>query len=541
MLIDACARLAAYSGDPQLRAIKDRLVNTVIENQLPNGYSGFYREDRRLWNPPGSRGDNWDIHEMAFLIEGLLTDYELFGDRRSLEAARKTADLILAHYDEMPPHYTNRVDLHVLNTGLDGAILKLYRHTGDGRYLDFSTRRKSLYAWNTPIVIGRRLGVSGHMFAYLAMCLAQQDLYRLTGDDVLLNQTRRAMGFLLAEDGLTITGSAGQREIWTNDQDGEGELGETCATAYQLRVYESLLRLTGESLYGDLIERTVFNGLFGAQSPDGKRLRYFTPFEGPRQYYPHQHMCCPGNFRRIISELPGMVCYTTADSGVAVNLYTASEATIPLEDGREVRIRQVTDYPTSGRIEIHVKVSRPGAFPLWLRIPRWAKGATVRLPGWSLDLAPGRFARLEHHWSGEETLVLDLPMQPRFVLGRQRQAGRVALMRGPLIYGFNPDANPEATVNGRRTLHELGRLLLDPRTLGDVLPDDSVRPGGTAFRIKAWRESRSGLTDTPHEFTLKLTEFPDPGCQLIYFKIPDYSVAVDDELIAEPPMPGSGS
>ncbi|MCD6338586.1 MAG: glycoside hydrolase family 127 protein, partial [Verrucomicrobia bacterium] len=94
MLIDACARLAAYSGDPELAAIKDRLVRAVIEHQLPNGYSGFYRQDRRLWNPPGSRGDNWDIHEMAFLIEGLLTDYELFGNRRSLHAARETADFI---------------------------------------------------------------------------------------------------------------------------------------------------------------------------------------------------------------------------------------------------------------------------------------------------------------------------------------------------------------------------------------------------------------------------------------------------------------
>ena len=63
------------------------------------------------------------------------------------------------------------------------------------------------------------------------------------------------------------------------------------------------------------------------------------------------------------------------------------------------------------------------------------------------------------------------------------------------------------------------------------MPDDSVRPGGTAFQIGAWREDRSRLADVSHEFTLKLTEFPDPGSQFIYFKIPDYSIQVEDELV----------
>lgn len=85
-----------------------------------------------------------------------------------------------------------------------------------------------------------------------------------------------------------------------------------------------------------------------------------------------------------------------------------------------------------------------------------------------------------------------------------------------LVYCLNLDANPEATLNGKRTFHDLRRLLLDPPTLAGPLPDDSVRPGGTAFQIKAWREDQSGLADVPHQFTLKLTEFADPGGELIY-------------------------
>lgn len=126
---------------------------------------------------------------------------------------------------------------------------------------------------------------------------------------------------------------------------------------------------------------------------------------------------------------------------------------------------------------------------------------------------------------------IEFPRDFRFIKGRKRNAGRVVLMRGPLIYGLNLDKNPEATANGKRTYNDLRRILIDPETIGEPEADDSVRPGGTALRIKAWRENYSGKLDRKHEFTLKLTEFPDPGSQFIYFKIPDYSIEIDDELI----------
>ena len=51
---------------------------------------------------------------------------------------------------------------------------------------------------------------------------------------VLSSPTRLAMP-IAVYPGLHITGGTGQCEIWTDDQDGRGDLGETCATAYQVR------------------------------------------------------------------------------------------------------------------------------------------------------------------------------------------------------------------------------------------------------------------------------------------------------------------
>ena len=190
--------------------------------------------------------------------------------------------------------------------------------------------------------MGRRQGIEGHIYAYMARCLAQLELHRTRPDGRLLAQTERALDFMQHHDGLHITGGTGQCEIWTDDQDGRGDLGETCATAYQLRVYDSLLRLEGDARLGDLIERTIFNALFAAQSPDGRRLRYFAPTEGPRAYWTTDTYCCPCNYRRIVAELPAMVFYRPSD-GLAVNLYAPAQAKLSVGD----------DVPlVSGRIPI---------------------------------------------------------------------------------------------------------------------------------------------------------------------------------------------
>ncbi len=70
------------------------------------------------------------------------------------------------------------------------------------------------------------------------------------------------------------------------------------------------------------MDRTIYNTLFAAQSPDGRRLRYYSPVEGPRVYFEGDTYCCPCNYRRIVAELPQMVYYQQ-ENGVTVNLYTS--------------------------------------------------------------------------------------------------------------------------------------------------------------------------------------------------------------------------
>jgi DUF1680 family protein len=468
----------------------------------------------------------WDIHEMGYLIYGLTTDYRLFHEKPSLDAARKLADYILARWAEKPDWDAGGLTVHMAVTGLERTMLTLSDATGDPKYRDFCLHQRRLAEWDLPIVVGRWGKVEGHAYAYFAHCLAQLHLFRGRPDSRLLGPTRRAIEFLAHQNGLVITGTCGDHECWHESQSGTTNLGETCTVAYLLRVLDDLMRLEGDARYGDLMERAIYNALFAAQSPDGRRIRYYTPFDGPRQYFQGDSYCCPNNFRRIVSELPTMIYYRGPDAGLTVNLYTASSVKLAIGPG-EIAIRQETDYPNSGRVALQVDPSKPTAFPLRLRIPRWCSSAKVAVNGQPLDKAPqpGTFVSIERTWNPGDKVDLDLPMTFRLVKGRNAQSGRVAVMRGPVVFCLNRSRHKDLAQIEPRL------LTIAPETLEGPLADTTVRPEGLACKVRAWRPG-AWYPQAKTDFELVLTEYPDAGGEAIYFHVPNPNAAefVEDEL-----------
>lgn len=526
-LIDATARLARYTQEPRLLAMRRDLVDRVRGLQEPDGYLGALAPEHRIQRL-------WDAHELSYIVYGLLTDYDLFGEAESLDAARRLGDNLLASWGRFPADEPGRTEVvtHVAVTGLERAMLGLFRHTGDRRYRDFVTVTRALPRWDLGQVIGRRVGIEGHMYGYFCRCLAQTELYRLQPDPALLRLSRNALDFLTVGNGMLLTGGAGQCEIWTNDQDGRGDLGETCATAYQLRVQDSLLRLEGQARLGELMERTIWNTLFAAQSPDGRRLRYYAPIEGPRAYFDGDSYCCPCNYRRIIAELPQMVFYRT-EGGLAVNLYTPASCEFPTVGGGNVLVRMETAYPNDGRVSLRFEMDSPAGFPVRLRIPLWAERTKLACNNQPLDLdpVPGAFAVIDREWQPGDTLTMEMPMNWRLVRGRERQAGRVAVMRGPLVFCLDPAQNPQFAKSDPA---DLGQLRIAPASLGTPVPDDSVRPDGIACQAGFWKGG-FGL-GAKHDYTLLLTEFPDPAGRATYFSLRDPAAAENDALLIASPF-----
>ncbi|MFZ4395138.1 MAG: beta-L-arabinofuranosidase domain-containing protein [Kiritimatiellia bacterium] len=520
--LEGIIRVAANTDNDALTARKKHIVSSLCKFQLQDGYIGIMLPEARTWGL-------WDVREQGDMLAALVADFQLFGNREALGAAQKLADFIISRYAGKPADKVREwpCQEYIGMAGLNNGLLALYAATQDRRYLAFSTNQLGTASWNPKIVIGRTSKADGHTVAYMSQCLAQLELHRLQPDPALLTPTRRAVSFMMRKDGMAITGGVGQDQCWANDQYGRDLLGETCSTVHQILLFDSLMRMEGDLALGDYMERQVYNALLGAQAPDGRRIRFVTPFSGKREYAADTE-CCPGSFRRMLGYLPQLIYYR-ADTGVAVNLYTTSETTLEGVGGTTVKISQETDFPSTGRVTLQIDPQKPTRFPVHLRMPRWCQKAEVAIndtPKQSLS-KPGEILRIDWKWQKGDRITLDMAMPWRFVAGRLVQANRAAVMRGPLVYALAPSrAGTEAK--------DLKRLVVLPET-AELVPDETVRPGGTACRIKADLDKAD-----KGALTLTLTEFPDPDGQWIYFQIPDAGAMAGDELFTSGAPQGTG-
>ncbi|HEY3333088.1 MAG TPA: beta-L-arabinofuranosidase domain-containing protein [Capsulimonadaceae bacterium] len=492
--LDGLIKLAHHTNAPELAALRHDVLTKLIGAQLPDGYLGTYEPAARVTKV-------WDVHEMSYVLYALITDWKLFHEQSSLDAAIRLGDYLLTSLtpDAFSQIASNGLCPELSLIGLDRALLALHSATGDTRPLRFVVDTLHLPTWDLPIVEGRHGKIEGHAYAFLTRCVAQIELYHLTGDVRLLAQTRAAMSFLLESGGLVITGACGMSECWHHDQTGSGELGETCTTAYQIRLYDNLLRMDGSALYGDLMEVAIYNTLFAAQSPDGRQLRYYTPFDGQRKYWDRDTYCCPSNYRRIVAELPGMIAYT-GEHGVLVNLYTESNINATLA-GSSISLTQESNYPASGDVRLVIGTESPQLFAVNLRIPSWCNSFTVSVNGDSVaSTTLDGIAQIERTWQDGDEITLRLDMPWRTVEGFATQAGKVAVMRGPVLYALDPAAN-----NLSET--DIANLRLDTQPLQSLPQTDLL------VEIPA----ASATMCVPSRRQVLLTPFTAPSNTITYF------------------------
>jgi DUF1680 family protein len=138
----------------------------------------------------------------------------------------------------------------------------------------------------------------------------------------------------------------------------------------------------------------------------------------------------------------------------------------------------------------------------------------------------GSFCPITRRWEAGDQVTLHMPMPLRLVKGRKSQAGRVAVMRGPVLFCLNPDRQDNFDAETMRLLR------LDPSSVALADSDDAIRPNGLTCRASFWQPGSYNAA-SPANLQLTLTEYPDPGCQWTYFLVPNPNdeTLVDDELI----------
>lgn len=502
------------TGDPALRAKLDQVASELVKCQLEDGYLGTYL-DRDRWT-------EWDVWAHKYNLIGLITYMRSTGNLEPLPACRKMGDLLCRTFgDEPGKRDIIKAGYHVglAPTSVLEPMVLLYRFTGDARYLDFC--KYILRAWEQPngpkvistLLTQKRVDKVGNGKAYeMLSCLnGALEYYRTVGDAKILEACLNAWQDI-ADHRLYLTGASSYGEVFHGDFDlpNVKNVGETCVTVTWLQFNAQLLRLSGEARFADQLERVVLNQLMGAQRCDGAAWGYYVQMEGKKPYSSNlDGHCCLSSGPRGVALIPTFAVSTDAD-GLVFNLYDAGTARLNLRDRTAVSARIETIYPGEDRIRILLEPEVAKAFAVKLRIPAWSHQTTVSVNGQTVTAShgPDGYAVIERKWKQGDHLELHVTLEPRVIVGDHLNAGKVAVLYGPLVlaadegllgdYGLNLDS---ITLAGT----ELSALKVKPEPASGAA---KTWPGARVFSVNA-RETEADAK--AKDIRIRLIPFADAG------------------------------
>jgi len=495
-VIEGAAYSLQLHSDSELEAYIDKLIDRIIAAQQPDGYLNTYftvkEPDKRwlnlrMWH---------ELYCAGHYFEAAVAYSQVTGKRKILDSAVKLADYIdsvfgIGNRYDVPGHEEIELALIKLyQTTGNERYLNLSKFFLDERGYAHGTQRSpfdpndtSQYDKLSPLVPARakhRLVRNGRMqdhkplveqdeavghavragYVYSAMA----DIASITGDADYARTVKRLWQDVVSKK-LYITGAIGTAQYGDEGfGDGyklpnQGAYCETCAAvAYILWNYRMNL-LTGEAKYADMLELTLYNGFLCGVSLSGDRFFYVNPLasKGKTQrrgwYVP---ACCPSNVVRMFPQI-GRFAYAVDNEGIYVNLYMGGVCELDAK-GTTVKMLQQTCYPWDGKVLITINLQTDSKFSVSLRIPRWVRGRPIpsdlyrfdessqNKRDWSLKVngkplqeptMQRGYAVIERTWKNGDQIELTLPMPIRRVYAHpniEADRGRVALMRGPLIY-----------------------------------------------------------------------------------------------------------
>ncbi|MFZ1754441.1 MAG: glycoside hydrolase family 127 protein [Caldilineaceae bacterium] len=484
-VVEAAAYSLALFPDPALDSYLDNLIAAFAAAQEADGY--LYTA--RTIDPDAVKADregltrwshlrvNHELYNVGHLYEAAVAHFQATGKRTLLDVALKNADLIDAVFG---PDKRRDVPGH---QEIEIGLVKLYRVTGDARYLRLAkfflderghANARALYTnFGNPGYMQDHLPVVdqseavGHAVRAAYMYTGMADVAALTGDTSYIAAIDRLWENVVGRK-LYLTGGIGARhtgEAFGDDYElpNAEAYAETCAAIANILWNQRMFLLHGDARYIDVLELSLYNGFLSGVSFSGDEFFYTNPLASDGKTAVNRGQigrqpwfdcsCCPTNDVRFLASLPGYVYASHADS-LYVNLFVAGEARVEI-NGATIRLRQETNYPWEGRVRLRVDPAQKSEFTLRLRVPGWANNRPVpsdlyRFVGTDsaaplltvngetvTPLLEKGYAVLPRVWQPGDVVELTLPLPVRRVAchaGVEANRGRVALMRGPLVY-----------------------------------------------------------------------------------------------------------
>ena len=444
--LDGAIPLAWLLDDGPLKERITGYVDYIVSHQRSDGWYSPY--------PVHAVGKRYDLWAILLANKVLAQYHEATGDPRVLESVVKSLRAMLAGLDRTPLYAWGRFRWY---EGLV-SIFYAYERTGEPWLLDLARKlraqgvdfqalfqaediavpspRRGLWKW-TKHVVNSAMAPKASALTWRLDGRAEDGDFALEMIEMLDRYHGQVNGMFSGDE--TLSGR--------NPLQGT----ELCAVVEFMYSLETLFSVFGNPVFADRLERVAFNALPATLSPDMWSHQYdqqvnqvqctINPEHGWSTNGPESNLfglepnygCCTSNMHQGWPKFASHLWMKTADEGLVATSWAPCRVQARLRDV-DVSVSVDTDYPFRDTIRLTVAPSRRARFPLLLRVPAWAHGATVRVAsGAEMPMTRATLHRLEREWDGSTDVWIRLPMRPAVTV-RYNEA--VAVERGPLVYSL---------------------------------------------------------------------------------------------------------
>ena len=446
--MSALSRAYAVTGSEQTQAKINRLVKGYSETLDPK--AKFF-VDYRL---PAYTYDK--------LSCGLIDAHEFAHDLMAMDVHEKLTQAMTAYLpgralsrfeQRSRPHKDTSYTWDETYT-LPENLFLAYQRSGKAFYRDMAKQYLEDDFYFRPLSQGNNVLPFEHAYSHVNAFSSAMQAYITLGSQMHLQAAKNGFEMLLKTQSFT-TGGWGPDESF--GEPGRGQLGDSlsathasfetpCGAYGHFKITRYLLRVTGDSQYGDSMERVLYNTILGAWpiQADGTSF-YYSDYAttGKKVWYGQKWPCCSGTFPQLAADYHISTYLRSAD-GVYVNLFTPSRVQWNDGSGR-YGLKQETSYPFDNKIAIQISASQPKDYAIYVRIPSWASPdpvLSVNGERVSDQVQPGSFAAIRRTWKDGDRIEVELPMPLRLEPVDANHPQIVALLCGPLVLFAVADSQP---------------------------------------------------------------------------------------------------
>ena len=465
--------VCAYLGDEVLYKKLEKAVRGLLATQDEFGRITSYPIDKEF--------DGWDMWGRKYVLLGMQYFYEICDDEalkaEITEACKRHTDYIIDYFEKTGKRVcdASRHWLGINSLSILEPIVRLYNQTGEQRYFDFATKIVKEGEDTESHIF--KLAYEGELYPYqyptnkayeMMSCFEGLiEYYRVTGDEKYRIAAVN-FGKKVIESDVTIIGCSGcthelfDHSAWGQTDDNfKGIMQETCVSVTWMKFCSQMLRLTGDPIYADMIEKSYFNAYLGSinthnnemtvPARNGKpEMRRFLTFDSYTPLRAGKRNRQTGGVMRLDNGLFYGCCACIgsagaglipkinllyADNALALNFYLAGEISAKTPSGNRLGITVDGGYPYEGNTSVKLALDAPESFTLMLRIPEWSRETTVKVCGETVTAKSGYLA-LNREWKSGDTIELDLDMNVYAIYPEEGAPGEdkyIAFRRGCVV------------------------------------------------------------------------------------------------------------